>query len=225
MTAVEPGPAPALKGLVDRVKGILLNPDTEWDVIEKERPTLGALFTGYVLPLAAIPAVAQIIGSLAFGYGGFVPLSLADAVKGALLTFIGGLAGVYVGGIAINFLAPNFGGQKDEMQGFKTAAYSATALFVAGIFAILPQMPVLQLLGLFSIFLLYKGLPKLMKAPVDRSVGYAAAVVITAVVLGVVLLVLASCAGMMIGGVARLDGPHIAAASSAAVALEPQALV
>ena len=43
--------------LVARVKGILLTPKTEWDVIDTEPTTVASLYSGYVVPLALIPAV------------------------------------------------------------------------------------------------------------------------------------------------------------------------
>ena len=54
-------------GLVDRVKNILLNPRQEWEVVDAESATVGSLYTGYIVPLAAIPAVCQAIGFSVFG--------------------------------------------------------------------------------------------------------------------------------------------------------------
>ncbi len=48
--------------IVDRAKNICLTPNTEWPVIAGESAQTGALITGYVLPLAAIGAVAGFIG-------------------------------------------------------------------------------------------------------------------------------------------------------------------
>ncbi len=54
--------------LVARVKGILLSPKSEWEVIDTESTTAGALYTGYIMPLAAIPAIAGFIGLSVVGY-------------------------------------------------------------------------------------------------------------------------------------------------------------
>ena len=43
--------------LVDRVKGILLNPKPTWAAIEAEPATPAGLYKDYLLWLAAIPAV------------------------------------------------------------------------------------------------------------------------------------------------------------------------
>src|SRR4051794_19745513 len=62
------------KGLVDRAKDIILSPTTEWGVIAGESTSVGQLFTGYAMILAAIPLVASIIGMMAFAprIGGMV---------------------------------------------------------------------------------------------------------------------------------------------------------
>ena len=51
-----------LMKLLNRVKAILLTPQAEWKVIERERDTLGDLLIRYVAILAAIPEVAHFIG-------------------------------------------------------------------------------------------------------------------------------------------------------------------
>ena len=56
------------RSIVDRVKNILLQPAREWEVIDGEAETIGGLYRGYIIPLAAIPAVAGLIGMLAFGF-------------------------------------------------------------------------------------------------------------------------------------------------------------
>ena len=53
--------------LVDRVKNILLSPRTEWPVIDAEPATVASLYTGYIMPLAAIPVICQAIGMSMIG--------------------------------------------------------------------------------------------------------------------------------------------------------------
>ncbi|MBA3496806.1 MAG: hypothetical protein H0T86_06850 [Gemmatimonadales bacterium] len=53
--------------LVDRVKRILLSPQPEWQVIDDEVTSPGALYTGYIVPLAAIGPLASVIGYSVFG--------------------------------------------------------------------------------------------------------------------------------------------------------------
>jgi hypothetical protein len=173
--------------LVDRVKRILLSPRTEWEVIDNEPTTPAQLFTGYAMPLAAIGPVAQIIGYSVFGvsvpFSGTYRIPIGSAITSALVTYVLALAGTYVLGIIIDALAPTFNGQRSQIQALKVAVYSSTASWVAGIFHLIPGLRLLTILGLYSLYLLYLGLPILMKSPRDKAVAYTAVVIIAAVVL------------------------------------------
>ena len=176
--------------LVARVKAILLSPKTEWAVIDGEPATVASLYTGYIIPLAAIPAIAGFIGMSIFGFGIFgstIRVPIMTGLTSAVVQYVGALAGVYLLGLIADALAPNFGGQKNPIQAFKVAAYASTASWVSGIFLMVPGLRMLGILGVYSLYLLFLGLPVLMKAPEDKAVGYTAVVIIAAVVLFVVV--------------------------------------
>lgn len=178
--------------LIERVKNILLKPSPTWDAIAVEPSDIKSIYLGYVIPLAAIGPIANAIGMSLIGAGafGFVyKTPLIWAASGAIVQFVLALVMVFVMGLVIDALAPSFGGQKNQLRAFKVAAYSGTAGWVAGIFALLPTLGMLGFLGLlYSVYLLYIGLPKLMDAPKDKAVGYTAVSVIIMFVLWVVAL-------------------------------------
>lgn len=172
--------------LMDRVKGILLAPSKEWPVIEAETATTASIYSGYIVPLAAIPAIAGFIGMSIFGVaalGVSIRVPIGTGIAGAVVRYVLSLVAVYVLALIIDALAPTFGGTKNMTQALKVAAYSSTAAWVAGIFMILPAISILGILGLYSLYLLYLGLPALMKAPQDKAMGYTVVVIICAVVL------------------------------------------
>jgi Yip1 domain len=174
--------------LVERVKNILLMPAKEWEVIDTEPTTVAGLYTGYIMPLAAIGPIAQLIGYSVFGFrtpfgGSVYRIPIGSALTGAVVSYVLALVGVYLLALIIDALAPTFGGTKSQIQALKVAAYSSTAAWVAGIFALVPGLRMLGILGLYSIYLLYLGLPILMKAPKDKAVGYTVVVIIAAIVL------------------------------------------
>jgi len=183
-------------GLVGRAKAILMSPRQEWPVIEKETTTAAELYTGYIVPLAAIGPVARAIGLSVFGVNlgilGSWRVSPANAVGGAVVHYVFALVGVWVLARVIDALAPKFGGQSNSAQALKVAAYSATAAWLAGVFALFPPLSILGILGLYCLYLLYLGLPVLMKAPPDKAIGYTVVVVIVAVVIFGVMGLLAS---------------------------------
>jgi Yip1-like protein len=177
--------------LMERAKNIILQPKTEWPVIDTEQTSTGALYTGYIIPLALIGPVAQIIGWSVFGmslpFVGTFRIPIGYAVRTAVITYVASLISVFVLALIIDALAPTFGGQKNQMQALKVAAYSSTAAWVAGIFGIFPALAILGLLGLYSLYLLYLGLPVLMKAPEDKAMGYTVVVIICAIVLWIII--------------------------------------
>ena len=193
--------------LVDRVKNILLTPKTEWPVIEGEKTTTAELMTGYVAILAAIPAVCGFIGMSLIGvsfFGGSFKTPMVAGLSMAIFGYVMSFITVIVAGHIINALAPTFGGQKDLAQATKVATYAFTAGWIGGIFSILPAMSILGVLTtLYGIYLLYLGLPVLMKNPEDKSIGYTALIVVcyivAALIVSVVIGALAGGAGMMRG--------------------------
>jgi hypothetical protein len=173
--------------LVDRVKRILLSPRTEWQVIDAEPTTPAQLYTGYILPLAAIGPIAQIIGYSVFGipvpFVGTYRVPIGSAITSALVSYVLVLVATYVLALIIAALAPTFNGQRSQIQALKVAAYSSTASWVAGIFLLIPGLRLLIMLGLYSLYLLYLGLPVLMKTPREKAVTYTVVVVLAAIVL------------------------------------------
>lgn len=186
--------------IVERVKKICLTPNTEWPVIAGETTDAKSLITGYVVPLAAIGAVAGFIGrslvgvSLPFGY---YRVSIVGGLVAAVFTFVMAVVGVFVLSLIIDALAPSFGGEKNRMQALKVAVYSYTPAWVAGALLVLPALgPLVLLASLYCLYLLYLGLPRLMKAPQDKAAGYTVVVVICAIVISIVI---AAVGAMFVG--------------------------
>lgn len=177
--------------LVQRVKQILLSPRTEWAVIDAEPTTPAALYTGYIMPLAAIGPVSQVIGYSVFGitvpFMGTYRVPIGSAITSAVVSYILTLVGTYVLALIIDGLAPTFSGQRNQIQALKLAAYSSTAAWVAGIFALIPGLRLLGILGVYSLYLLYLGLPVLTKSPKEKALGYTAVVIVAAIVLFMII--------------------------------------
>lgn len=167
--------------IFNRVKNFILSPAAEWDVIAGEDANVQRIYMNYVGPLIIAAALATAIGmsviGVSYGFGSY-RLPAGAALGQGILQIVLGLAGVYITGLVINALAPTFGGTADAGQAFKVAAYAPTAAWVAGLVMILPQLGIVALLGgLYSLYLLYLGLPKLMKPAEDKALVYTLAVV------------------------------------------------
>ena len=66
--------------MLGRAFRVTFAPEREWGAIARDRPAALGVLVGHVLPLAAIPAVAWMIGLAAFGNGNTTPaFAPADA--------------------------------------------------------------------------------------------------------------------------------------------------
>lgn len=183
--------------IFSRAYGLLRDPKQEWEQIRAEATSVPAIVIGYVAPLAAIPPLCGLIGAYAFGlhYAGVdVRPPLDDALVGAAVSFLASVAMVFLLGLLINALAENFDADRNDLASQKVAAYAMTPAFLSGLFSLWPPLWWLSLIAIAaSVFLLYRGLPALMKAPQDRALGYTATVAIAGLVAFVVLFSLSSC--------------------------------
>ncbi len=189
--------------IIKRVKNILLKPQTEWDVIAREPTTVKGIYLRYIVPLAAIPVIATII-SMSFVdaplpfLGQTMPLQLIIIP----VIYIVALIGVYVISLIISALASAFSGVKDNIQALKVAAYAMTPIWVLGVLNIFPAISGLTFLGsLYGIYLLYLGLPKLMKSPKDKAIGYVVAVYLLSMIVISFMLVVGVIIGILITGI------------------------
>jgi hypothetical protein len=204
-------------GLVDRIKNIIVTPKTEWDVIAAETTPPPAIITGYVLPLAAVAAVAGFIGMTLVGvsmpFAGTVRLGFGWGLAQAIYHLIMAVVMVFVLAFIIDALAPTFGAQKSMPQAVKVAAYAYTPVWVASVLTIIPMLGVIVLLAaLYAVYLLYLGLPRVMHGPQEKAAGYTAVVVIVGVVLAIVISIIGGLMmgpSMMAGGLAARGGSHV----------------
>ena len=210
---------------IERVREILLHPRATWPVIEREAGDSRSIFVDYLVYIAAVPAVAGFIGMSLVGIGGFgrtlrlpVGSGLVQMVAGYLLS----LAIVYVTARLVDAIAPAFGGVRSRLNALKVVAYGSTAGFLAGLFSLVPALAWFGVLAsLYSVYLLYTGLPVLMKCPPGKAAGFTAVVVLLGIVAMIVLASLSSLllpAHMMDGMHGRHGGPARTAAAGGAPA-------
>jgi hypothetical protein len=156
--------------IIAKAKGLLMEPGKTWDSIAAEPMTLGSVFTGYVLPLAAIPSIASAIGTF---LGGNLP-----NVPELLISYVIAVASVLIMGKIMPPLAARFGAAPDANAGMKLAAFAPTGAWVGGLALMVPSIGgLLALVGaLYTLFLFYDGAQRLFPVePVKaRMLGFAA---------------------------------------------------
>ncbi len=202
---IDPNASPFAPGLVDRVKNIITAPQAEWDRIAAEPADVQKLYMGYALPLAVLAAVAGFIGMSIFGttvLGVTYRMPIVTGAVSAVLQVVVMMGCFYIMGVVTNALAPNFGSTADQGQAHKFIVYGATAAMLGGLFAIFPPIAMLGLLAaIYSLVIAWMGLPKMMKTPEDKRVGYFAVIVLIWIVVALVLNTVLGSVLMMTGGV------------------------
>jgi hypothetical protein len=174
--------------IIARAKSILLTPRTEWPVIAAEPETIGGLFSGYIVVMAAIPAIIGFLSMSVIGQSNFLLGSyrtpMATGLEIAVVSYVFSLLGVFVLALIVEALAPTFGGEKNRVQAVKTVAYAYTAGWVASIIGIVPGLGIISgLAGLvYGLYLLNLGLPFTMKCPPEKSLGYTVVSIIAAII-------------------------------------------
>ncbi|MFZ6676539.1 Yip1 family protein [Undibacterium sp. Tian12W] len=192
--------------LVERAKNITLTPKTEWPVIAAETTSTADLFKNYVAPLAAIPAVATFIGMSIVGVtlpiiGTTVRMSPLSGISAMIMQFLQALIGIYLFSLIINALAPQFGAEKNPEQALKLSAYAFTPSLLVGALMMLPFLGSLLWLvflavAAYSVYILFLGMPVLMKVPQEKVVPYTAVSMICSFV---AIVIIHSVVNMVIG--------------------------
>lgn len=181
-------------GFFRRIVSLLREPAAEWLAIAAEPATAGGLYLRYAAPLIAIGVVANFIGQSVVGMPFLGRVSFGAALVHAVSTYALAFVGVYAIALVVDMLAPAFGGQRDALAALKVTIYSFTPGWLAGAFNVIPILSVLAIAGaLYGLYLLYLGLPVLMRCPASRSMGYTVVTVLSAIVTWVLIALLSSC--------------------------------
>lgn len=185
--------------LMDRIKGMLAAPRTEWVKVAAEPATVQNLYTGWIMILGLIGPIAVLLMLAVFG-GGF-------GLAAALAMYVNTLVGVAIVALIADLIAPTFGGTRDYVNALKLVAYAATASWVAQIALIVPILgPLVVLAGaIYSVYLLFLGAPVLHKCSGDKAVAYTVVLLLCAIVIFYLLSrILLSIGGNPLG----VGAPH-----------------
>jgi hypothetical protein len=185
-----------------RARRLITQPTHEWATIAGEFTTPGPIYFRFLVPMAAIGPVAATVGTIISGgerssFAGTTTISTMDAVTRGVLEYGLNLAGVYLFAMAIAVIAAGLGGERNQVQALKVAAYGSTPYWLGGVLAILPKLaPVGLVLGFYSVRLFALGLPAVAKLSPEKA-GTATLVVSVA---GLVLVLLISAILLLVVG-------------------------
>ncbi|MGY6643989.1 MAG: Yip1 family protein [Salinarimonas sp.] len=186
--------------LVTRAAAIIARPREEWPRIAQEEPNIAAIYLRYVMPLAAIPAIASALGASLVGIElpgmGVIRMEPGQAFVSGAFQYVMQLATIYVMALVLAWLAPRFGGSGDRAAAFKVVAYAWTPAWLAGVFNLFPALSLLTLLGLYAVYLIHTGLPAVMNVPQRRALMVTALLILIGIVLSALIGALIGLIGL-----------------------------
>lgn len=183
-------PATSSPSIVSRASAIILSPSAEWRKIAAEDAASSHVSSRYVVPLALIGPVAGVIGSQLFGRapGGLTyHPSLGSALAGAFVAFVLTIVTYALLSLIADWLSPRFGGRVSPDSASKLVGYGSTPVWLCGLFALIPALGMLSVLGLYSIYLIYSGAAPMMQIPREKAGSYTAVLVLCGLLLNVVI--------------------------------------
>lgn len=194
--------------LKTRAANVLTRPAQEWPIIATEPSSPAGIMTSYAGPLSAIPAVCMFLGVTMVGIPtpllGSLRFSVTQSLSNAIVSWVFGLAAVYLAAIVIDRLAPAFQSKGDPIQALKLVVYAYTPVWLAGVFNLVPgTLAALNVIAvIYAIYLFYLGLPALMHTPPDKVIPYMA-------VAAILLVVLFVAGGALAGAITGVRAPAI----------------
>ena len=156
-----------LKDLISRVKGLILTPQKEWEIIDTEEVSTIDLYRRYIAILAAIPPFASFISSWLFGAHGLHPTFGAGLFR-AVVQYALSLPALFLVAFVISMAAPWFDGKSDDRRALTLAAYSYTPAWLAAAFGLVPGLRFLDVLGFYGIYVFSLGLNRMLRVPKDN---------------------------------------------------------
>ncbi len=182
--------------LFEQVFDLLARPAETWPELKHRPDTPRSLYVSYAAVLAAIPAIAHVLGVTLIGIGVLgirYRAPFLGAVGYGVASYVLSLADAYILAVAINATAPRFDSIKNLTNALKLSVYSATPYWVAGALFVFPVLsPLAFLLSAYRLYLLFTGLPVLMNTPRERRPLYLVVIVVISLCISVVSAIVAS---------------------------------
>ena len=160
---------------LQRAKAVVIDPVGMWPVIKAEAGDERALYRDFLFLMMAISPVCQVVGQVIFGNDGFLN---SLGLGGFMYVF--GLGLVYLMGLVVHKLVGLFGGTGTRLDCVRLVAYSYSAAFLVGFLGLFPFLLVSiigGILSLYSLYILYSGIPVMAAVAQERVVGFFAATI------------------------------------------------
>ncbi len=182
--------------MLSNVVGIIATPGKQWRIFAEHVPQSAMRAIQYSLLLAIIPTVAWYWGTTHVGWevgaGDTIKLSAGSARSIFPVFYFAMVGAIIFIGWMIHWMSANYGADSSAGKGIAIAGLAATPLFLAGAIGFYPIFWLALVLGVasvcYTVYLLYVGIPIVMKIPEERAFLFASAIVAVCMVAVIVLM-------------------------------------
>jgi hypothetical protein len=183
--------------MFDHAIGLLVRPGTQWrKVAELPSATMTTMIL-YPCIMALLPAVAWYYGTTRIGWtvgdGDAIKLTTESALAIIILFYVTMVAAVAIIGYFIHWMADTYGAESSLAKGIVIAGFTATPLFLAGLTGFYPLLWLDLLLAVvavcWSVYLLFLGIPIVMKISEERGFLFSSAVIAICLVMIICIMV------------------------------------
>ena len=163
--------------ILQHLSGVFYHPIKEWKSIDKDSSlTLNSVIIQLVL-VALIPPISLFIGTTQVGWSvsyGEYHLLASESAFGAAVAFYIAILGVITGlTYSIRWMEKTYGANAGVDECARLALYTATPMLLAGLIGLYPMLWLCVSVGMlavvFSVYLLYTGVPVIMHIEEERA--------------------------------------------------------
>jgi hypothetical protein len=184
--------------MIQHTFGLLTRPANQWRTIAELPENSFRTLVLYPCIMAILPAVAWYYGTSRVGWsvgdhGDTIKLTVESARQLSVLFYLAMVACVVVIGYFIHWMSDTYGADSTVTKGIVIAGMASTPMFLAGVVGFYPLLWLDLLIGVaavsWSVYLLYLGIPIIMKIPEERGFLFSSAVLGVALVILICLMV------------------------------------
>ena len=182
--------------------GFIFSPTAQWNKVAAMSDEKLRIYLLYPAILGIIPALAWYYGTTSTGWtvGTDDPvfLTTASAIKIAILFYLTEIFAIWTIGFFIHWMAGTYNAASTLVKGVTIAGFTSTPFLIGGIVGFFPILWLDLLVALLaitqSVYLLYKGIPIVMKIPAEQGFLFASAMI----AVGMVILICIMCATVIL---------------------------
>jgi len=184
--------------MIQHTFGLLVRPSAQWRTVADLPESSFRTLVLYPCFMAILPAVAWYYGTSHVGWtvgehGETIKLTTQSARQICILFYLTMVACVVVIGSFIHWMSDTYGAESSLTKGIVITGLTSTPLFIAGLVGFYPLLWIDMLVGVaavsWSVYLMYLGIPIVMKIPEERGFLFSSAVMAIAMVILICLMV------------------------------------